>query len=61
MDKQEGRPFDKCFIDADSLIYRIALKGVSLETAKKYYDEEIEKSQKELSEIENILNTLNIN
>ena len=43
MDKQAGRPFDKCFIDADSLIYRIALKGISLETAKKYYDEEIEK------------------
>ena len=42
MDKQEGRPFDKCFIDADSLIYRIALKEITLETAKKYYDEAIE-------------------
>jgi 5'-3' exonuclease len=40
---KKGKPFDKCFIDADSLIYRIAMKGVSLETAKKYYDEEIEK------------------
>mgnify|MGYP003679298307 FL=1 len=40
---KQGKPFDKCFIDADSLIYRIALKGISLETAKKYYDEEIEK------------------
>ena len=40
---KKGKPFDKCFIDADSLIYRIAMKGISLETAKKYYDEEIEK------------------
>ena len=22
----KGKPFDKCFIDADSIIYRIALK-----------------------------------
>ena len=40
---KKGKPFDKCLIDADSLIYRIAMKGISLETAKKYYDEEIEK------------------
>ena len=42
MNKPKGKPFDKCFIDADSLIYRIALKGVSLDQAKKYYDEAIE-------------------
>ena len=41
--KPKGKPFDKCFIDADSIIYRIAMKDISLETANKYYDEEIEK------------------
>ena len=40
--KPKGRPFDKCFIDADSIIYRIALKDITLDLAKKYYDEEIE-------------------
>lgn len=37
-----SKPFDKCFIDIDSVIYRIALKDISLDTAKKYYDKEIE-------------------
>ena len=38
----KGKPFDKCFIDADSLIYRIALKTISLRKAKEYYDKAIE-------------------
>tara|TARA_R100001369_G_scaffold32548_1_gene57180 strand:+ start:440 stop:673 length:234 start_codon:yes stop_codon:yes gene_type:complete len=39
----KGKPFDKCFIDADSLIYRIALKtDISLKTAMEYYDKAIE-------------------
>jgi len=38
-----GKPFDICFVDADSLIYRIALKSdISLSTATKYYDKAIE-------------------
>ena len=38
-----SKPFDICFIDADSLIYRIALKtDISLSKAKEYYDKEIE-------------------
>ncbi len=40
--KPKGKPFDKCFIDADSIIYRIALKDITLDQAKKYYKEEIE-------------------
>ena len=37
------KPFDICFVDADSLIYRIALKSdVTLKKAKEYYDKEIE-------------------
>lgn len=43
MNKPKGKPFDKCFIDADSIIYRIALKDIALDQAKSYYDEEIEK------------------
>ena len=43
MNKPKGKPFDKCFIDADSIIYRIALKDIALDQAKNYYDEEIEK------------------
>jgi len=42
MSKPKGKPFDKCFIDADSIIYRIALKDIALDQAKKYYDEELE-------------------
>ena len=39
----KGKPFDICFVDADSLIFRIALKtDISLSTAKSYYDKEIE-------------------
>ena len=41
-----SRPFDVCFIDADSLIYRLALKTeISLKLAKTYYDKEIESIQ----------------
>jgi hypothetical protein len=43
MNKQAGRPFDKCFIDADSIIYRIALKEITLDEAKEYYTESIER------------------
>jgi hypothetical protein len=40
------KPFDICFIDADSLIYRLALKTeISLKLAKTYYDKEIESIQ----------------
>ena len=47
MGKQEknknGKPFDICFVDADSLIYRIALKtDLSLKVATGYYDKAIE-------------------
>mgnify|MGYP003675921469 CR=1 FL=1 len=39
----KGKPFDICFVDADSIIYRIALKtDISLSTAKSYYDKAIE-------------------
>jgi hypothetical protein len=38
----KGKPFDKCFIDADSLIFRIALKDITLKLAKEYYDKAIE-------------------
>ncbi len=39
----KGKPFDICFVDADSLIYRIALKtDIDLSTAKEYYDKAIE-------------------
>jgi len=38
-----GTPFDICFIDADSIIYRIALKtDISLKKAMDYYDKAIE-------------------
>ena len=45
MDKQnkKGKPFDICFVDADSIIYRIALKtDISLKKATEYYDKAIE-------------------
>ena len=42
MGKTKGAPFEICFVDADSLIYRIALKDISLSTATKYYDKAIE-------------------
>jgi hypothetical protein len=39
----KGKPFDKCFIDADSIIYRIALKtDIDLRKAMEYYDKAIE-------------------
>ena len=39
----KGKPFDKCFIDADSIIYRIALKtDIDLKQAMEYYDKAIE-------------------
>ena len=42
----KGKPFAICFVDADSLIFRIALKtDISLSTAKSYYDKEIESIQ----------------
>jgi len=42
----KGKPFDKCFIDADSIIYRIALKtDISLKKAMEYYDRAIEEIQ----------------
>jgi len=37
-----SKPFDKCFVDADSLIFRIALKDIPLATAQKYYNKAIE-------------------
>ena len=41
--KSKGKPFDKCFVDADSIIYRIALKtDISLKQAMEYYDRAIE-------------------
>jgi len=40
--KNKGKPFDKCFVDADSLIFRIALKDITLKVAKEYYDQAIE-------------------
>ena len=41
--KSKGIPFDKCFVDADSIIYRIALKtDISLKQAMEYYDRAIE-------------------
>ena len=43
MKTKTREPFNWCFIDADSLIYRIALKSdISLKTAKAYYDKAIE-------------------
>ena len=42
MDKNKGKPFAKCFVDADSLIFRIALKDITLKLAKEYYDRAIE-------------------
>tara|TARA_R110000796_G_scaffold29934_1_gene80341 strand:- start:5585 stop:6328 length:744 start_codon:yes stop_codon:yes gene_type:complete len=43
MSKQDkGMPFQKCFIDADSIIYRIAVTSDSVAQAKKYYDKAIE-------------------
>ena len=43
MNKQKkGMPFQKCFIDADSIIYRIAVTSDSVAQAKKYYDKAIE-------------------
>ena len=42
----KGKPFDKCFIDADSIVYRIALKtDISLKKAMEYYDRAIEEIQ----------------
>ena len=42
----KGKPFDKCFIDVDSIIYRIALKtDISLKKAMEYYDRAIEEIQ----------------
>ena len=42
----KGKPFDKCFIDADSIIYRLALKtDISLKKAMEYYDRAIEEIQ----------------
>jgi len=42
----KGKPFDKCFVDADSIIYRIALKtDISLKKAMEYYDRAIEEIQ----------------
>ena len=42
----KGKPFDKCFIDADSIIYRIALKtDIDLRKAMEYYDRAIEEIQ----------------
>ena len=44
--KSKGKPFEICFVDADSLIYRLALKTeISLKLAKTYYDKEIESIQ----------------
>lgn len=37
-----SKPFDRCFVDADSLIFRIALKDIPLATAQKYYNKAIE-------------------
>ena len=42
----KGKPFDICFVDADSIIYRIALKtDISLKKAMEYYDRAIEEIQ----------------
>ena len=42
----KGKPFDQCFVDADSIIYRIALKtDISLKKAMEYYDRAIEEIQ----------------
>ena len=39
----KGKPFSICFVDADSIIYRIALKSdISLAKATEYYDKAIE-------------------
>ena len=39
----KGKPFSICFVDADSIIYRIALKSdISLDKAMEYYDKAIE-------------------
>ena len=41
--KDKREPFKWCFVDADSLIYRIALKtDLSLKKAKEYYDKALE-------------------
>jgi hypothetical protein len=43
MKHNKGKPFDICFVDADSIIYRIALKtDIDLKKAMKYYDKAIE-------------------
>mgnify|MGYP003664392353 FL=1 len=42
----KGKPFDQCFVDADTIIYRIALKtDISLKKAMEYYDRAIEEIQ----------------
>ena len=41
--RNKGKPFSMCFVDADSLIFRIALKtDITLKLAKEYYDRAIE-------------------
>ena len=46
MSKQKkGMPFQKCFVDADSIIYRIAVTSSSVAQGKKYYDKAIEDIQ----------------
>ena len=44
MSKQtKSKPFEICFVDADSIIYRIALKtDLTLKKAKEYYDKALE-------------------
>ena len=44
--KTKGKPFEICFVDADSIIYRIALKtDLTLKKAKEYYDKALEDIQ----------------
>ena len=43
--QQKGKPFDVCFIDADSIIYRIAVTSSSVAQGKKYYEKAIEDIQ----------------
>jgi len=46
MSKQsKGKPFEKCFVDADSIIYRIALTTTTIAQGKKYYEKAIEDIQ----------------
>ena len=46
MSKQnKGMPFQKCFVDADSIIYRIAVTSSSVAQGKKYYDKAVEDIQ----------------